>query len=79
MSPSLPSNLVGPGSKKSLQDPAQTMQKKPLVPCGHDAQGPRGDSSLNTNQGPKPNLGAGNKVGRSQGATLQPDKEGERK
>lgn len=56
------------GSAAGARSPEQTIQGKPLVPCGHDPRGPRGDDSLSTNQGPKPDWGQVSKVGCSRGS-----------
>lgn len=55
-------------SAAGARSPEQTIQGKPLVPCGHDPRGPRGDDSLSTNQGPKTDWGQVSKVGCSRGS-----------
>lgn len=50
------------------RSPERTIQGKPLMPCGHDPRGPRGDGSLSTNQGPNTDWGQVSKVGRGRGS-----------
>lgn len=54
--------------RRRSPQPRADEQGKPLAPHNQDPQGPRGDTSLITNQGPNPDSGRVRKVGSSRGS-----------